>query len=504
MAIAIKDSQIAEMATQYKSKIQDTSYFNLYKRLCSGPGRSSYLQGQDSDKKAVIEGIEKFFGVYGLVKSHAARFGPVEFSGNYGLLCGSVYTDSLLRQQTDEVIGGKGALSFSVGRKEPILVNEILGKYFSFVSAALPSDMPQLTRGFFQSVANGSEQEVMKYSQSLEEISKEEIKIGVLKFRGIDYDGKQKSKPAAEQATEGEELRTIEPFPVSQIDISFEDIGGNYAAKEAMLDVVNDLQHPEVRQFFGRPQSKGILLYGPPGTGKTMLAKAVAKEIGRPFYEVRVEDILDKWVGNSEKQLADLLSKKGVVFFFDEMDSLGGEKGRDSNKVADRLVNIIATNMSGLGSDNSNIYFGAVNEILSLDPKLTRAGRFNEAIYVGVPNKEELREIFEKCLNVYRRDSQALSKHNIDPFKEVGLDAVVDAMYIKSQQLKTQGKLPIVGADVSKLLFETTRKVEKAILAGNSRLPSTSDFVELIENYKQVSVWKPSYDEDIIISVLGK
>ncbi len=501
MTFKIDDKQLDEMVGRYQSRIGDTRYFNLASKI--GADSNGYSSAKNEQKEEIVKSIESFFGVYGIVKRFALSYGPTDFSDNFAFYCGSVYGDSLLEKLTNETIAVPrvGLKSVRKHQSESLMINNLLATYVNAVSKATNGNLPKLTRGFFQSIAGEAEQALRKYSQSLEEISKEEIIVGDVKLKGIYFSGKG---AVLEGDGEKSEIKDIEPIAASEIKVSFGDIGGNYEAKKETEKIIKEVKNPKVRSFYGRKKSQGIVLHGPPGTGKTMLAKAFASKIGLPFYEVRTEDILDKWFGNTEKNLANLLTKKNVVIFFDEMDSLGAQKGGTESRVIDRVVNLIAVKMDGLGSDNSNIYFAAVNEPDLLDPKLTRPGRFNKAIYVGVPTKPELSDILIKQINIFRNRSDAWNEHEIDVYKDVKLDVVTEAMWEKSLELKGQGKVPVVGADVEEIINRAIEIVEEDAYEGKSRILETRDFLNVLGNYDKISYWKESYEKDVISAILRR
>jgi transitional endoplasmic reticulum ATPase len=159
------------------------------------------------------------------------------------------------------------------------------------------------------------------------------------------------------------------------------------------------LKHPEAFKRLGIRPAKGFLLYGPPGTGKTLLAKAAARESEANFIATKSSDLLSKWYGESEQQIARLFARARqvapTVIFIDELDSLvparGGGMGEP--QVTERVVNTILAEMDGLEELNNVVLIGATNRPNLLDPALLRPGRFDELIYVGTPDKDGRRQI---------------------------------------------------------------------------------------------------------------
>jgi transitional endoplasmic reticulum ATPase len=153
------------------------------------------------------------------------------------------------------------------------------------------------------------------------------------------------------------------------------------------------LKHPDAFHRLGIRPAKGFLLYGPPGTGKTLLAKAVAKEAEANFIAIKSSDLLSKWFGESEQQIARLFARARqvapCVVFIDEIDSLVPARGSSAGEpqVTARVVNTILAEMDGLEELQSVVVIGATNRPTLVDPALLRPGRFDELVYVGTPSQ---------------------------------------------------------------------------------------------------------------------
>ncbi len=193
-------------------------------------------------------------------------------------------------------------------------------------------------------------------------------------------------------------LRRVSPTALREIMIEtptvrWDEIGGLDEAKTKLKEGVElPLKRPEAFERLGIRPARGFLLYGPPGTGKTLLAKAVAREAEANFISVRSSDLLSKWYGESEKQVARLFARARqvapTVIFIDEIDSLvprrGGGQGEPA--VTERVVNTILAEMDGLESMRGVVVLGATNQPTLVDPALLRPGRFDELLYVSVPD----------------------------------------------------------------------------------------------------------------------
>jgi transitional endoplasmic reticulum ATPase len=200
-------------------------------------------------------------------------------------------------------------------------------------------------------------------------------------------------------------LKRVQPSAMREVmvqapNVRWEDVGGLDEARERLREGVElPLKHPDAFRRMGIRAAKGFLLYGPPGTGKTLLAKAVAREAQANFIATKSSDLLSKWYGESEQQIARLFARARqvapTVIFIDELDSLvparGGGLGEPA--VTERVVNTILAEMDGLEELQSVVVIGATNRPNLIDPALLRPGRFDELVYVSVPDEPGRRRI---------------------------------------------------------------------------------------------------------------
>ena len=185
-------------------------------------------------------------------------------------------------------------------------------------------------------------------------------------------------------------------------DVSFADVGGLDATEQRLREVVEwPRKYPERFARMDVDTAKGILLHGPPGTGKTLLAKAIANETDSTFISVDGPELLDRYVGESERFVRQLFEaaqeKAPSVVFIDEIDSIGGNRGgyTGGGGVQDSIVNQFLSELDGLTSLEDVVVIGATNRIEVIDPALRRPGRLGEAIHVPPPDDEGRREVFE-------------------------------------------------------------------------------------------------------------
>ena len=200
-------------------------------------------------------------------------------------------------------------------------------------------------------------------------------------------------------------LKRVQPSAMREVmvqvpNVSWDDVGGLDAAASKLKEGIElPLKHPEAFKRLGIRPAKGFLLYGPPGTGKTLLAKAAARESQAKFIATKSSDLLSKWYGESEQQIARLFARARqvapTVIFIDELDSLvparGGGMGEP--QVTERVVNTILAEMDGLEELNGVVLIGATNRPNLIDPALLRPGRLDELVYVGPPDVAGRRRI---------------------------------------------------------------------------------------------------------------
>lgn len=191
--------------------------------------------------------------------------------------------------------------------------------------------------------------------------------------------------------------------------IHFDDVAGEDEAKESLAEIVDYLHNPEKYSEVGASMPKGLLLVGPPGTGKTMLAKAVAGEAEVPFFSMSGSEFVEMFVGMGASKVRDLFKqakeKAPCIVFIDEIDAIG--KKRDGhvggNDEREQTLNQLLTEMDGFEGNNGVIILAATNRPESLDPALTRPGRFDRRIPVELPDlmgREEILKVHAKKIKV--------------------------------------------------------------------------------------------------------
>ncbi|MFQ3283728.1 MAG: transitional endoplasmic reticulum ATPase [Natronomonas sp.] len=185
-------------------------------------------------------------------------------------------------------------------------------------------------------------------------------------------------------------------------DVTWGDVGGLEGTIDRLRETVQwPLEHPDAFERVSLSPAKGILLHGPPGTGKTLLAKVVANEAASNFISVKGPELLDKYVGESEKGVREIFEKAKTnaptVVFFDEIDAIAGERGGVSGDsgVSERVVSQFLTEMDGLEELEDVVVIATTNRPDLVDDALLRPGRFDRHIRVGIPDGDARRQIFD-------------------------------------------------------------------------------------------------------------
>ena len=273
--------------------------------------------------------------------------------------------------------------------------------------------------------------------------------------------------------------------------VNFDDVGGLEGVKrEIDLKIIKPLEHVDLYKQYGKKIGGGILLYGPPGCGKTFISKATAGQINAKFINVGLNDILDMWVGNSEKNLHEIfaLARRNTpcVLFFDEIDALGAKRSDMRQSTGKTVINQFLSELDGVDTSNEGILvIGATNCPWHLDPAFRRPGRFDRIIFVPPPDnigKEEILKILLKGKPIDNIDYKKVAKQAKD-YSGADLEALVD-IAIESKLEKA------ISSGVPEPL--TTSDLINAVKKHNS---STIDWFTTAKNYAMFANQSGLYDD---------
>ena len=314
------------------------------------------------------------------------------------LLFNLIFTPKLMRQQVQEVDYGTFMTMIdekNIGKVQ-IDDSEILftDKDNTTIYTTGAMDDPTLTQRLYDSGATFTK-EVQKTTSPLLSFLLTGI-LPLLIFIGI---GQYMSKKLMEQAggknsmAFGMGKSNAKVYVQSTKGIKFSDVAGEDEAKESLAEIVDYLHNPEKYTQVGASMPKGILLVGPPGTGKTMLAKAVAGEAEVPFFSISGSEFVEMFVGMGASKVRDLFKqakeKAPCIVFIDEIDAIGQKRNsgvNGGNDEREQTLNQLLTEMDGFEGNTGVMILAATNRPESLDPALTRPGRFDRRVPVELPD----------------------------------------------------------------------------------------------------------------------
>lgn len=294
--------------------------------------------------------------------------------------------------------------------------------------------------------------------------------------------------PTHGDASAGEQERVLD---IERPKTTFQDVGGMEAVKrEISLKIIEPLRHADLYKAYGKKIGGGILLYGPPGCGKTHLARATAGEVNANFISVGISDILDMWIGNSEKNLHAIFEKARsltpCVLFFDEVDALGASRNDMRHSAGKQLINQFLLEMDGMeGNNDGLLILAATNAPWHLDPAFRRPGRFDRIIFVPPPDdaaRAAILSIKMKGKPAEAIDYDTVARKTPD-FSGADLEALIDvAVETKLEQaMQTGTPTPLTGNDL--------------ITAASKQKATTKEWFTTAKNYALFANEAGLYDE---------
>ncbi|MCV6631738.1 MAG: AAA family ATPase [Flavobacteriaceae bacterium] len=289
-----------------------------------------------------------------------------------------------------------------------------------------------------------------------------------------------------ETITEEEDYRFLQ-----KPDINFSDVGGMEGVKkEIEMKIIQPLLQPELYKAYGKKTGGGILLYGPPGCGKTFIAKATAGQVQAKFISVSLNDILDMWVGSSEKNLHELFevarNNSPCVLFIDEIDALGASRSDMKQSSSRPLINQFLQELDGIEHSNEGLLIiGATNTPWNLDPAFRRPGRFDRILFVPPPDQTSKEAILRiKLKNKPTKDIDIYSiAKKCKSYSGADIDAIIDIAI--EQKLEASFKDGIPKPLETKDLLKALKKHH----------PSTQEWFTTAKNFAMFANDSGLYDE---------
>ncbi|MEW5818732.1 MAG: AAA family ATPase [Cyanobacteriota bacterium] len=280
--------------------------------------------------------------------------------------------------------------------------------------------------------------------------------------------------------------------------ITFSDVGGLDNLKETIKHkIIYPFKNPEVYQAYGKKAGGGILLYGPPGCGKTYIAKATAGECDASFIDIGINDVLDMWLGESEKKLHNIFDvarrKAPSIIFIDEIDALGGSRQASSYSSTKMLVNQLLSEMDGMDSVNDKmLIIGATNSPWFVDSALRRPGRFDRIIFVPPPDtpaRIEILQIMTCDMKIARFDFKNIASKT-NGFSGADIKALVNTA--SEDAINEAMKTGNIRELIEKDFLQAIKKIK----------PSTKEWFSTAKNYATYANQAGIYDE--ILEYLNK
>jgi SpoVK/Ycf46/Vps4 family AAA+-type ATPase len=308
--------------------------------------------------------------------------------------------------------------------------------------------------------------------------------------------------PAALQASDGagegvtpEEIAAAlkdvaSPDSPGRPRITFDQVGGMTDVIERIrMNIIYPFKNPQLFSKFNRSSGGGILLYGPPGCGKTHIARATAGECDAAFIPIAITDVLSKWLGESERHLHEIFEsarrRSPAVVFIDEIDAIGVSRSEASGSMAP-IVNVLLTELDGVGSDNTNVMvLAATNSPWRVDSALRRPGRFDRVVFVPPPDagaRDAILKIHLREVPCEAIDSEKIARA-AEKFSGADLKALVSRASEKA--IMAEMRTGTAACITQRMLLETLKEMR----------PSTVEWLETARNYASYANRSGLYDD---------
>lgn len=340
-----------------------------------------------------------------------------------------------------------------------------------------------------QSEAREAYERAVELNAALQDLELESLlkaKVRTIEGRG---QGPALRVIANDDTDQSELLRVLQP---NQEKVTFSDVGGlSEIKKQIERKIILPFKKPSIFQRFKRRAGGGILLYGPPGCGKTLLARATAGECQAEFFNVAISDILDMYIGESERKLHALFDKARAsaptVLFFDELEALAGKRQYTRESTSSKLVSQFLSEMDGFAQNNAGVLIlGATNVPWAVDAAFRRPGRFDRVLFVPPPDRDARAEILRGLLSEVpkgpdvevielAKKTQGYSGADLRNLVETASDEAIEA------SLEAQAEVPIG----QRALLSAMRAVK----------PTTLEWLTTAKNYARYANESGQYDD---------
>lgn len=318
----------------------------------------------------------------------------------------------------------------------------------------------------------------------------ENLELKALLWTDAPSAGDGRLRVVADDDTDDPELRRL--LAPEQERVDFSDVGGLADVKKLIRRrIILPFQKPSVFERFKRTVGGGILMYGPPGCGKTMIARATAGEVNARFMNIAISDVLDMYIGESERKLHALFERAResapAVLFFDELEALAASRKYTRESTASKLVSLFLSEMDGFAQNNSGVLIlGATNVPWSIDPAFQRPGRFDRTLFVPPPDGQARLTILEKLvedrpttgsldLTKLVPKTSGFSGADLRHLVETGIDEAID------DSLEQETEVPLGSHHLSRAL-------------GQIR-PTTMEWLTTARNYARYANEGGRYDD---------